>query len=198
MKKHVVDTAPLRTVGGEVDVQQPTPDVLVVTQIGLKFMGGMAVVLGGLMIYVLPKGHPRLCAPWIVSAVAIIIGVFMLLRGKTATFDRMARRMKRSRQILSFDDIVAVQLLYAGMGARSYIRYHQINLVLRGEPPTRVNLAVQPNYTSGLLKARQIAEFLNVPVEDEVPKEDDDPDYDEDSHPAAGDHRLEDKTKSQR
>ena len=158
------DTTPLSVWGSEIALVLRSPELLVIKQIGLQFIGVGFVVIGALFLYVLFQRTPHLGWPWVVALVALVIGLLVLGRMKAIRFDRATKKLTYGFKTIPLENIGSVQLLYAHILARGK-KYHQINLTLCGTSPERLNLALQPNYTSAFLKARELAEFLNVPLE---------------------------------
>lgn len=127
---------PLSVWGSEISLEQPSPDILVIKQIGFQFIGAGFLVIGSLFLYVLFERTHHLGAPWLVAMVAIIIGLLVLGRKQTIRFDRAIKKMVYGYKTIPMDDIASVQLLDAHISEKGK-KYHQINLILLGTPPRR-------------------------------------------------------------
>ena len=171
MQHKAIDTPPIMVTGGTATIAQPSPDVLVLKPVGLRILGIGFLVLPGLFLFFLSKEYltthvnPAKWWFWVLPFIFITIGLFLFGRSKTVRFERLTKTMKYGEQLQPWSNIISVQVISGGIPtASSYGEVFQLNLVLRSNPEPRLNLAVQRDYTSALLMARQLADFLQVPL----------------------------------
>jgi hypothetical protein len=166
--------------------------------LGARLFGLLFVAFGAgiLSAYVVTfaKGWHKVLPPglgmtvWMVVGVGFgcmigitCIGMSLRVLTQTVRFDKAAgtvtrRWLLKGTDVRSLQEIVAVQALDAGLvtvsGGRGSSRVHlfQINLVLEFPPGFRVNVCTEPDEPSIRTAARELADFLGVPlVEQEVP-----------------------------
>jgi len=109
---------------------------------------------------------------WFVAAAGLTLVAWCYRRfGTRARFDRGARRVvitgerHAGKTDYSFDDLCAVQFCDAGRkGDEGSWHAFQVNLVLHGDPPHRLNLLDSGGETQLRRLAEQIAEFCGVPL----------------------------------
>jgi hypothetical protein len=97
----------------------------------------------------------------------IVGGLLMMVLPCRIEFDRAAGRMRTcrlgSRREQSLRQVLAIQLLQG----RTH-QAHQLNLVLDGEPPERMNLTSDTNWEATRSTGAELADFLAVPLLEEL------------------------------
>jgi hypothetical protein len=97
-----------------------------------------------------------------------VLGFFLGLVGFLISFHRIVDAFRRYRlpNQRPLTDVIAVQLLRVG-----YSRSCQLNLVLDDIQEPRMNLIVRSSVSRIRQEGNQLAEFLGVPLVDQIPKD---------------------------
>ena len=184
-----VATTPLRAPAAEgraVRLVQRGPDVLAVKPTGTMRLVGAFYVGLSLVGFAVLAGSFRQVAQTL-GAGAILIGlvpvaflaVGLWILSRRMAFDRRAGLLSYgslwSRKTRPLADIAAVQFISGGRHMPASDDFppfetYQANLVLSDPPGERINVVNQGDRASAEQTARRLAEFLNVPLLDELTK----------------------------
>jgi hypothetical protein len=158
-------------------------DRMILTPTVLRCIGILLLVLGGFLF--LPalvsltwerQGVGRALLSTVVGLGTLAIGISLWVFPRRFTFDRSSGLLRISwperRRLRSLGDVLALQLLRGSARSRKRGRYavHQLNLVLDDDLNPRQTLTNHGNREASRRIAAELAEFLNVPLLDEVPK----------------------------
>ena len=180
----MTDTTPLRVAGStgvSHDLRQPNEQLLVIRPVRFfpllgAFFGLVFILVGAGILFA--SGHP---GGWFVGGIGAVFAVIFALIGvlrRRFEFDRGAAvwRVRRlgSHRRYPLDQIRAVQLIHGGWyggGDRPKFNTYQLNLVLTDPAVPRVNVTNTANWEATWNMASVLADFLDVPLLDEVSEE---------------------------
>jgi hypothetical protein len=123
---------------------------------------------------------------WLFDGIAIAMGIVFVLLSlflpfmlQSFVFDKDSNSFRLHHGLASrtepLTNVIGVQLIDSGehefsLGNdnASKVRTFELNLVLKGEPPHRINLLNNPNVDSSRSIGERLAEFLEVPFQDAI------------------------------
>ena len=174
-------THALTRVGEELVVLKPSGGHWLFAFIFMVLGGGMTLAAGYSLSF---PGDSRLVG-WILGGCGLaflLVGLAIPLASSRWEFDvregtaRQRRFVGLRQRSWPLDQVLAVQLVEGGWHGQSdsegspYFTY-QMNLVLNDESQPRINLTNHANWNATWTVASELAEFLKVPLLDEVTKD---------------------------
>jgi len=176
-----IDTTPLRALastGASHALRQPHDRLMTLTPASfvplLGGLFGLAILLVGGGIYV-SSGHPGGLFVGGIGAVFAVAFSLIVLTTRRFKFDRdrgllCLRRVGSSRHY-PLERVRAIQLIpggWHGNGTRPRFFTYQLNVVLDDPDRPRINLTNNTNWEVTWRAGSELAEFLGVPLLDEV------------------------------